>query len=128
VYTVLRDLDCHDLATVHTLFFNSTVPTHTYDYFVYINCGMTGPSPDLRGTPWLHAFLDPLSETVKMSGLSVNCFRKNSPHVQSMAYALDRFGLDIVLASGSIFDCTERICTGRAKSIQQDCYTLQNEA
>ena len=106
VYTLLRDLDCHDLATVHTLFYNSTVPTRTYDYFVYINCGMTGPAPDLKGS-WLLPFVEPLSETVKMSGLSVNCFRKNSPHVQSMAYALDRIGLDIVLESPSIFDCRQ---------------------
>lgn len=67
---------------------------------------MTGPSPS--NVWWWQPFLDPLSETVKMSGLSVNCFRKNSPHVQSMAYALDRVGLRTVLNSTAIFDCSQQ--------------------
>lgn len=104
LYTLVRNKECHDLATVHTLFYNSTIETDTYDYFVYINCGMTGPSPGMQPA-WVWPFIEPLNDRVKMSGLSVNCFRKNSPHVQSMAYALDRIGLAEVLRSGSIFDC-----------------------
>jgi hypothetical protein len=104
VYTLLRNKECHDLATVHTLFYNSTIPTQTYDYFVYINCGMTGPSPNMQPA-WVMPFIEPLNDRVKMSGLSVNCFRKNAPHVQSFAYALDRIALQEVLQSDSIFDC-----------------------
>mmetsp|Transcript_9943 Transcript_9943/g.14637 ORF Transcript_9943/g.14637 Transcript_9943/m.14637 type:complete len:350 (+) Transcript_9943:130-1179(+) len=113
VFTVLRaDDNCHDLDTVYTLFYNSSIAIRTYDYFVYVNCGMTGPSPQYSSLPlsWVSRFLDPLSDTVKMSGLSINCFRKNAPHVQSMAYAFDRVGLEIVLErSNAIFDCRKEL-------------------
>jgi hypothetical protein len=107
VYTLIRDKECHDLATVYTLFYNSTIQTDTYDFFVYINCGMSGPSPNYSPS-WVMPFINPLTETVKMSGLSVNCHHKQSPHVQSMAFALDRVGLKEVLRSDSIFDCRQR--------------------
>mmetsp|Transcript_20154 Transcript_20154/g.30303 ORF Transcript_20154/g.30303 Transcript_20154/m.30303 type:complete len:352 (+) Transcript_20154:107-1162(+) len=113
IYTVLRvDNKCHDLDTVYTLFYNSSVVIRSYDYFVYVNCGMTGPSPQFSSLPlsWVTRFLDPLSDTVKMSGLSINCFRKNSPHVQSMAYAFDRVGLQIILEkSNAVFDCRQEL-------------------
>ena len=103
---ILREPECHDMETVHVVLFNSTINVRKYDYFVYINCGLTGPPPPShRHRHWALSFITPLSDTVKMTGLSVNCFRKNSPHVQSMAYALDRVGLDLVMQSGSIFDC-----------------------
>jgi hypothetical protein len=106
VFILLREEEeCHDLPTLYNLFYGSSISTKVYEYFVYLNCGMTGPAPSMRGAIWLEAFLKPLSRGVHMSGISVNCFRKNSPHVQSMAYALDRVGLEIVLESGSIFDC-----------------------
>jgi hypothetical protein len=105
VKTLLRTPECHDLATLYALFYKSEITAEKYDYLIYLNCGLTGPSPELSST-WLQPFLEPLlGLNVSMSGLSINCFRKNKPHVMSFAYALTKEGLRIVLDSGSIFDC-----------------------
>eukprot|EP00980_Cylindrotheca_fusiformis_P025006 scaffold12894_cov120-Cylindrotheca_fusiformis.AAC.1 len=43
-----------------------------------------------------------------MAGLAVNCrFMENynKTHVQSMAFALDKIGLDIIQTSGAVYDC-----------------------
>lgn len=77
-----------------------------YDYFVYINCGMTGPSLPWSNRPWIRFFLDKIRDGVKMTGLTINCVAGH-PHVQSMIYAMDREGLQIVVDGGAIDDCTK---------------------
>ena len=42
-----------------------------------------------------------------MTGLSMNC-KFHLPHIQSMMYAMDREGLQVVMDGGAIFDCTKR--------------------
>ena len=79
-----------------------------YDYFVYINCGVTGPSPQWANRPWTSVFLQGLRDGVKMVGLTINCHFRYSPHVQSMMYAMDREGLQVVMDGGAIYDCTKR--------------------
>ena len=53
--------------------------------------------------PWITKFTSLLDDGVKMSGVSVNC--QYHPHIQSMAFALDRVGLDIIRNSGAVYDC-----------------------
>jgi hypothetical protein len=81
----------------------------TYDYFVFANCGVTGPAPPSarRTGPWTSHFTALLDERVKMTGLSMNCKLVDGVHVQSMMYAVDRVGLEIIAKSGAIFDCLE---------------------
>jgi hypothetical protein len=86
---------------------NATKIAAYYDYFVYINCGVTGPSPQWANRPWTSVFLQELRDGVKMVGLTINC-GYGHPHVQSMMYALDREGLQIVMDGGAIYDCTKR--------------------
>ncbi|KAI2508859.1 hypothetical protein MHU86_5593 [Fragilaria crotonensis] len=86
----------------------AAVTSAYYDYFVYINCGVTGPSPQFSNRPWTSVFLEKLRDGVKMVGLTINCHFPRSPHVQSMMYALDREGLQVVVDGGAIFDCTKR--------------------
>ena len=78
-----------------------------YDYFVYINCGVTGPSPRWADRPWTNVFLQELRNGVKMTGLTMNCYFRRHPHVQSMMYAMDREGLQAVVDGGAIYDCTK---------------------
>ncbi|KAI2495733.1 hypothetical protein MHU86_18792 [Fragilaria crotonensis] len=79
-----------------------------YDYFVYINCGVTGPSSQWANRPWTSVFLEKLRDGVKMVGLTINCYFQENPHAQSMMYALDREGLQVVVDGGAIYDCTKR--------------------
>ncbi|KAI2495952.1 hypothetical protein MHU86_18562 [Fragilaria crotonensis] len=86
---------------------NNTKIAAYYNYFVYINCGVTGPSPQWANRPWTSVFLQKLRDGVKMVGLTMNCAYLH-PHVQSMMYAMDREGLQIVMDGGAIYDCTKR--------------------
>ncbi|KAI2512764.1 hypothetical protein MHU86_1552 [Fragilaria crotonensis] len=43
-----------------------------------------------------------------MVGLTINCYFHENPHAQSMMYALDREGLQVVVDGGAIYDCTKR--------------------
>ena len=77
---------------------------------LFVNCGVTGPAPPTkdRPGPWTSRFTSLLDDRVKMTGLSMNCRLVDGVHIQSMAYALDRVGLDLVVKSGAIFDCLEK--------------------
>jgi hypothetical protein len=86
---------------------NDTMPLAYYDYFVYMNCGVSGPSLQWSSRPWTSIFLQGLRDGVKMTGLSMNC-KFHMPHIQSMMYAMDREGLQIVIDGGAIFDCTKQ--------------------
>lgn len=79
-----------------------------YDYFVYLNCGVTGPSPQWASLPWTNVFLQGLRDGVKMTGLSMNCVFYHA-HIQSMMYAMDKEGLQVVVDGGAIYDCTKRL-------------------
>ena len=90
-----------------------------YDYFVYVNCGVSGPSAKWSTLPWTDVLTLPMEvhPTVKMTGLTMNCptprRRRNSlgrkgSHIQSMVYALDKIGFQLIrnVTNNVIFDCT----------------------
>ena len=90
----------------------------SYDYFFFINCGTTGPYWRPRNklgkkvlpsssSSWTSHFTKLLNDKVKMTGLSLNCLQVNNPHIQSMMYALDKVGLDLVMKSGAFYDCLD---------------------
>jgi len=112
VILVSRRSVCYDMEAAH-LTLSGGVPglreLSTYDYFVFVNCGVTGPAPPSarRTGPWTSHFTTLLDERVKMTGLSMNCKLVDGVHVQSMMYAVDKTGLEIIAKSGAIFDCLE---------------------
>lgn len=105
VILAIRNSTCLDLETVRRVFHDDIVDIDSYDYFVYANCGTSGPARKWANLPWTDVFIDKLSDTVKMSGLTVNC--RGPPHVQSMVYALDRVAIAIMKKSRAIFDCVK---------------------
>lgn len=115
VWMITRQPKCLDLEVVRVaLYENPVVPniTASYDYFVYINCGVTGPAKELAmnvqtGQSWLHILLQKLQNGVKMTGLSMHC--RGPAHIQSMMYAMDTEALKIVMDGGAIFDCEKKI-------------------
>ena len=98
---LVRENKCYDMESFAV--FNRDFDTSKYDYFVYINCGMAGPKWDREGPYWTEVLTSKLSETVKMVGPSINMSFK--PHVQSMTFAVDRRGLEVIVKSGAVFFC-----------------------
>ena len=79
----------------------------SYDFFVFLNQTVIGPIfpawYKCSKNNWAELFTNKITETVKISGASINCFYFDmekqewiySPHVQTMLFATDRVGLDI---------------------------------
>jgi hypothetical protein len=105
VLVTARKPYCYDLEAVRVAVMDRIVNILDYDYFLYINCGVSGPAKEVANLPWTNLFLNKLKGRIKMTGLSHNCFY---PHIQSMMFGLDREGLQIVMQGGAIFDCIER--------------------
>lgn len=105
VLVTTRENKCLDLEAVRVAVYGAMVNVSTYDYFFYVNCGVSGPAKEVANLPWTALFLAKLQGQVKMTGLSHAC---PYPHIQSMMYALDREGLQIVMKGGAIFDCQQR--------------------
>jgi hypothetical protein len=114
VLLVARRNVCYDMESMRLVLYGGVngLNVDSYDYLMYINCGVTGPSPDYKGgeVPWTTHLIDKLKGNVVMSGLSANCeilhpSKKAHPHIQSMMYALNRVGLDIIKNSSSVYDC-----------------------
>jgi hypothetical protein len=106
VLITTRENKCLDLEAVRVAVYGGMVNLSTYDYFFYINCGVSGPAKELANLPWTDLFIQKLKNGVKMTGLSHNC--PNTPHIQSMMYAMDREALEIVKKKGAIFDCLKK--------------------
>ena len=82
-----------------------------YDNFLFLNCGLVGPkygsnSSISTNSHWTQLFTSLLSDSVRMSGLTIN--PTNSPHVQSFLYAMSTETLPILLSAGNIYDCDGR--------------------
>lgn len=106
VVFVVRSPKCLDLETVRLVLKDDVVKNlDQYDYFIYVNSGVSGPSKNWATMPWTDAVLAPLDDRVKMTGLSLNC--KGQPHIQSMMYAVDRLGLEAIQKSNAVFDCVK---------------------
>ena len=106
VRLVVRENVCHDMESVRVGFATNVVNTSLYDYFVYVNCGMTGPPTraERNNVPWTYNFTSKhQNKDVAMSGLSHNCY--SWAHLQSHVYSFNRVGLEIVLKEGAIYDC-----------------------
>lgn len=79
-----------------------------YDFFVFVNSSMRGPFlPQFVQRPngmsvWSQCFTNLLTDDVALVGSSINNYKHQQPHVQSMAMACDRRALDIWLKKGVI--------------------------
>mmetsp|Transcript_27997 Transcript_27997/g.51639 ORF Transcript_27997/g.51639 Transcript_27997/m.51639 type:complete len:367 (-) Transcript_27997:288-1388(-) len=102
---------CYDMEAARLALYGGVpgLDVPSYDYFLFANCGTTGPAPVAKKDghlSWTSRFIRLLDDQVKMTGLSMNC-EGNIPHIQSMMYVLDKVGLDVVMKSGAIFDCLD---------------------
>ena len=114
VRLVARRPQCKDMETARLAFYGGLgVDIQQYDYFVYANCGVTGPAyrhSPADGKSWTMALTSKLNDRVKMSGLSLNCEppdQEDRAHIQSMVYALDRKGIQLIHKANCPADCLE---------------------
>jgi len=104
-----RDI-CYDIEAPRLALYGGVPDLNvtSYDYFIMVNCGTTGPPPPSTTTNsrhWTYRFLDLLDNQVKMTGLNLNCEKSFNVHIQSMMWAVDRIGLELIMKAGAIFDC-----------------------
>jgi hypothetical protein len=106
VKILTREPVCYDMESVRLVLHTGAVPLDVYDYLIYVNCGTTGPAPQntYSTLPWTQEFTRRFTDRIKMVGLSYVCENKRT-HLQSMVYALDRTGIDIIRKSDAVFDC-----------------------
>ena len=107
VKLVIRENVCFDMESVRLVLRGHVdgVNVSTYDYFIYANCGTTGPAPrSADHESWTDAFVQRFDNRVRMVGVSHNCFH-GQPHIQSIAYALDKQGIQLILKSRAVYDC-----------------------
>jgi len=90
------------METVRVILQGGQVNVKDYNYFIYVNCGTTGPAP--TNYPWTLDYTSRMDDKVKMVGLSHNR-HSGQPHIQSMVYALDRVGLELIQEQGAVYDC-----------------------
>ncbi|KAI1342426.1 hypothetical protein F5Y15DRAFT_412935 [Xylariaceae sp. FL0016] len=67
-----------------------------YKHFITLNASLRGPFlPYWSNKCWSDAYLERVTDGVKLVGMTVNCTPR--PHVQSMLWATDHIGMDILL-------------------------------
>ena len=103
VKLLIRNETCYDMESVRVVLNDPVIAANsTYDYFVYANCGVTGPAKELASN-WTSLFTQKLNDRIKMTGITAEC--ANIVHIQSMVYAVDRVGLGVI--HNIPFDCRE---------------------
>ncbi|KAF3765025.1 hypothetical protein M406DRAFT_356769 [Cryphonectria parasitica EP155] len=95
VKIVQRENTCYDIGAFGQVLAKDGL-WMKYKRFITLNASIRGPFlPVWSDECWTDAFLNKLSDTVKLVGLSYHCVP--SPHVQSMLLATDRVGMKILL-------------------------------
>ncbi|KAF9872871.1 hypothetical protein CkaCkLH20_09734 [Colletotrichum karsti] len=100
VRIVRRDNTCYDLgATGEVLRTNEL--WKKYDRFIMMNASLRGPFlPQWTGDCWSDLFLNKITDQVKLVGITANCIPRF--HVQSMIWATDRVGVELLLDPSKI--------------------------
>ena len=93
-----RDV-CYDMEAARLALYGGVhgVNVTSYDYFIFVNCGTSGPGGRGGGQlsvlssdeeknslslSWTSHFISLLDDQVKMTGLSLNCEQPNNVHIQ----------------------------------------------
>jgi len=123
LHIVVRENRCYDMESARIALRGN----HSYDvlgpmeHVVFLNCGLLGPllpkkiktRKQLEKVPfWTTRYTDMINNEIKLSGLTINCggkMNQNHAHIQSMLWATDKIGLQVVLDSSAIYDCKNQL-------------------
>jgi len=108
---ITRENRCYDMESAR-IALGETYPSplaKAHDFVVFVNCGLLGPLlPERPGVFWAVQLTSALRNQTKLTGLTINCGGKlgiRHPHVQSMLWATDAKGLEIILRGGALYNC-----------------------
>lgn len=101
IQVIHRENNCYDLGAIGSILFaNDNAVRKKYKRFVLMNSSVRGPFfpywAQQQGICWSNLFLKPLSNTTKMVGITANCDSAHPQHIQSMLFAVDSFGLELI--------------------------------
>ncbi|EWC43768.1 hypothetical protein DRE_07333 [Drechslerella stenobrocha 248] len=99
IAVIERKNECYDLgAYSEVLTANNNSLVNSHKRFILLNASIRGPFlPTWSNQCWSEAYLNKVTDTIKLVGMSFNCQAPRGPHVQSMILATDRVGIDILL-------------------------------
>ncbi|RYE12937.1 MAG: hypothetical protein EOP34_09845 [Rickettsiales bacterium] len=98
---IRRNNTCFDLGSVgEVLRSNNYELVNKYKRFIILNASIRGPFiPTWSAGCWSDLFLNKITNEVKLVGMTHNCYPIR--HVQSMIFATDRIGIEILLAGNT---------------------------
>lgn len=89
--------------------FNCKTKDFSYDYFIFLNAGVTGPFlPTYYNLHWTNVFNSKINEKVKLVGTTIVCLPPtddggHGPRIEGFCFATDKIGLDILIEKKNIF-------------------------
>ncbi|KAF3274846.1 hypothetical protein TWF970_007558 [Orbilia oligospora] len=97
IKVIRRDNTCFDLGSyAEVLTRNDNELIKKYNKFILMNASIRGPFlPSWSRECWTDAWLAKVTDTNKLVGMTLNC--RPSRHIQSMIFATDRIGLNLLL-------------------------------
>ncbi|KAK6522733.1 hypothetical protein TWF281_002169 [Arthrobotrys megalospora] len=101
IKVIHRDNTCFDLgAHAEILTANNNALINNYKRFIMLNASIRGPfMPTWSRECWSEAYLAKVTDTNKLVGMTINCniARGTLKVLNSMIYATDRIGLELIL-------------------------------
>ncbi|CAK7216389.1 hypothetical protein SBRCBS47491_002808 [Sporothrix bragantina] len=92
---IQRNNTCYDMGAVGEVMRTDNL-WKNYKKFISINSSLRGPFiPYWSNACWSDMYLNKVTDTVKLVGLTANCWPR--AHIQSMIYATDDIGMGILL-------------------------------
>jgi lipopolysaccharide biosynthesis protein len=109
IHYIKRNNTCFDLgAYAEVLKSNNSALIRQHKHFIMINASLRGPFiPFWSRDCWSNAYLDKLTDEVKLVGMTMNCRGDLPRHVQSMILATDSLGLTALLTPDGIDNCPQ---------------------
>lgn len=101
IKVIHRENNCYDLGAIGAILStNNHEIRNKYKRFILMNSSIRGPFLPhwavMQGICWTNLFLGPISDRTKMVGLTANCDSGHPLHIQSMLFAVDKFGLELI--------------------------------
>ena len=105
-----------------------SVDINEYDYFIFMNDTVRGPFLPTyipSKITWVEMFLDKLDDKIKLVGPTINWSRK--PHIQSMCFGTDLFGLKLLIGADTFDGGLSVNCGEPGKNWWRKCYVGRYE-
>lgn len=100
-----------DFGAHATMLEHLTINKKSYDYYIFLNCGVIGPILPTyfpHSWHWASAFLDRMKENIGLVGTSIACLPRKDrggygPKVEGFAFAMSAKAVDVVRLHGTSF-------------------------